>query len=71
MRQALKALNWGAPLAVSVLAIWMALGVDQTEQGLPAAPPPAREITATPPASLYPEPNVDASQPPVPPAPTF
>ena len=70
MRQALKALNWGAPLAVSVLAVWMALGADQTEQALPTSQS-AREITATQPASLYPEPNVDASQPPAPQTPTF
>jgi hypothetical protein len=66
-----QAFHWGAPLAVSVLAVWLALGADRSEQALTTSPQPAGEITATQPASLYPEPNVDASQPPAPPAPTF
>ena len=27
-----QAFHWGAPLAVSVLAVWLALGADRSEQ---------------------------------------
>ncbi len=56
---------WLAPIAVSLLAGWLTL------HGPASEPAPAPSLSPAPTASAYPAPNVDPSEPPADPAPTF